>query len=79
MSDSSWDGGDDIPSHFHCFPGSLRRFLDSWSEFLDSWGAQSAKHLDSLEHFMELAIRDDGSVILLPFYDQSWLFVGVKQ
>ena len=29
MLDIFWDGGGDNTSHFHCFPDSLRRFLDS--------------------------------------------------
>ena len=39
MLDIFWDGGGDNTSHFHCFPDSLRRFPDSWSE---KWSMLSA-------------------------------------
>ena len=38
----------------------------------------SAKHWDSLEHSMQIAIRDDGSVILVSLFVQNWLFINVN-
>ena len=43
------------------------------------WDARSEKYLDSLGHSMEIAIRDDGSVILLHLFDHNLLFIVVKQ